>query len=436
MPDDMADRRSRRPIRGFRPSIRLRIAVAIAAVSCVVASVLGLLVHETSQRQRLDRGRDIALARLDAALSAYGRTGQVSGPGAAVDDPELPAALRRVLAKGHQGTVLVRGPVGQEVWAAAPVEDHVVSTRLEYALVAGSGADLDRAIVASALFAVGVTVLVGVAASAGISRRLRHVQRTSRRIADGDLDARVGRIGGRDEVSDLAASVDRMAEALQERLRSEQRFTADVAHELRTPLTGLVTAAELLPASRPTELVHDRVRALQALVEDLLEVSRLDAAGETAEVRAFRLGAAVRRVVAAAEAAGAGPTRFELVEDAVVETDGRRLDRILGNLVVNAHRHGAPPVEVVVGGHTVTVRDHGPGFPPDLLDHGPQRFRSGHRERGRGTGLGLTIAIGQARVIGAELDFGTAVGGGALAVLVLPGPQDDGPAPESGEKYP
>ncbi|MCF2529100.1 sensor histidine kinase [Yinghuangia soli] len=434
----MTTRQYRGAIRGFRPSIRLRIAAAMAAVSCVVAAVLGFLVHETAQRQRLDRGRDIALARLDAALGSYGRTGQVNGPGAAVDDPGLPEALRPLLQRGHQGTVLVAGSNGEVVWAAAPVGDHVVSTRFEHAAAAGAAEDLDSAIVASALFAVAVTVLVGVAAAAGISRRIRHVQQASRRIADGDLDARVGTIGGRDEVSDLAASVDRMAEALQERLQSEQRFTADVAHELRTPLTGLVTAAELLPPSRPTELVHDRVRALQVLVEDLLEVSRLDAAGETAELRAVRLGSAVRRILAAAEAAGAGATRFTPADDAIVQTDERRLDRILTNLVVNAHRHGAPPVEVAVAGRTVTVRDHGPGFPPDLLAHGPQRFRSGHRERGRGTGLGLTIAVGQAKVIGAKLVFGTAAGGGALAVLELPRTAETGPpggsgaAPEAG----
>jgi C4-dicarboxylate-specific signal transduction histidine kinase len=68
----------------------------------------------------------------------------------------------------------------------------------------------------------------------------------------------------------------------------------------------------------------------------------------------------------------------------------------------------------------VTVRDHGPGFPEDLLADGPQRFRTGTPERGRGHGLGLTIALGQARVIGAELSFANSPDGGAVATLRLP----------------
>jgi C4-dicarboxylate-specific signal transduction histidine kinase len=68
----------------------------------------------------------------------------------------------------------------------------------------------------------------------------------------------------------------------------------------------------------------------------------------------------------------------------------------------------------------VTVRDHGPGFPRELLAEGPQRFRTGASERGRGHGLGLTIALGQAQVIGASLAFADAPGGGAVVTLRLP----------------
>ena len=103
-----------------------------------------------------------------------------------------------------------------------------------------------------------------------------------------------------------------------------------------------------------------------------------------------------------------------------VETDPRRLERIVSNLVVNAHRHGATPVQVTVEGRTVVVRDHGPGFPPDLLRDGPRRFHTGATERGSGHGLGLTIALGQARLLGAELRLDNAPDGGAVATLRLP----------------
>jgi signal transduction histidine kinase len=101
-----------------------------------------------------------------------------------------------------------------------------------------------------------------------------------------------------------------------------------------------------------------------------------------------------------------------------VETDRRRVERVLGNLVANAHKHGAPPVVVTVDGPVVSVRDHGPGYPGYLLESGPQRFRT--ESGGKGHGLGLTIAVGQAEVIGAELVFAAAPDGGAEARLRLP----------------
>ncbi|GAA1385481.1 hypothetical protein GCM10009639_08140 [Kitasatospora putterlickiae] len=211
-----------------------------------------------------------------------------------------------------------------------------------------------------------------------------------------------------------------MSRELHRRLEDEQRFTADVAHELRTPLTGLVTAAELLPPGRPTQLVQNRVQALRALVEDLLEVSRLDADAELPDLSAVPLERAVRRTVTLTGL----DVAVEVAADASVRTDLRRLDRILGNLLLNADRHGGGAIHLRVDGHRITVRDHGPGFPDELLRDGPQRFRTSVRERGKGHGLGLTIAQGHTRVIGATLTFTNHPAGGALATLTLP-PADE-----------
>lgn len=126
-------------------------------------------------------------------------------------------------------------------------------------------------------------------------------------------------------------------------------------------------------------------------------------------------------VVAAEAVARTGlPTQVNAAAT-TVETDPRRLERIVSNLVVNAHRHGSLPVQVTVGDRTVVVRDHGPGFPADLLIEGPRRFHVGAAERGSGHGLGLTIALGQARLLGgAELLLDNAPDGGAVATLRLP----------------
>ncbi|WP_406280012.1 ATP-binding protein [Embleya sp. NBC_00896] len=413
----------------FRNTLRLRISAAMVAMACVTALVSGLLVREVSQNQRLDRARDIALARLDTALGEYGATGRVVTPGGAVDEPRLPTELAPLIDRGRKATMLAGDSRHRTVWAAVRIGEHVVSVASPYAIQESAQVDLDRTIVFSGAIGVALAALMGVFVAGGISRRMGHVQRATRRIADGDLEARAGPVRGRDEVAELADSVDRMAGELRERLRTEQRFTGDVAHELRTPLTGLVTAAELLPPSRPTELVRDRVHALHKLVEDLLEVSRLDAHAERADLVECDLATAVRRAAGHAEGAGNPPVEVEIRAAEHVRTDPRRLERILTNLIVNGFRHGAPPVRVVVDGSTVSVRDHGPGYPAELLESGPQRFRTGRPERGRGTGLGLTIATGQARVIGAELTFARAPGGGAEARLRLPTAPESSDAP-------
>lgn len=134
----------------------------------------------------------------------------------------------------------------------------------------------------------------------------------------------------------VAGALDTMASSLQSKLTSEQRFTADVAHELRTPLTGLHAAAELLPPGRPTELVRDRVATLRTLTEDLLEISRLDAGRELLELDSEPLAPLAERVVRASGT----ETEVRVVDDVRVETDRRRLERVLGNLVANAHKHG------------------------------------------------------------------------------------------------
>ncbi|RKT17197.1 signal transduction histidine kinase [Streptomyces sp. 1114.5] len=398
-------------------TLRRQIATAVAAISVLVAVAVGLLVHQAMIRQHVDQARATALSALDSSLAGYARGDDPTGRGATLDDPALPEQLRALASGGRQGSLLATDGRGESLWAAGPVEHGVLSVRVDFAQDRQAIADLDRIILLTVVAAVFTTVLAGVLVADRISRRLRTAAVAARDIAAGGTDTRIGElVDGKDEVADLAAAVDQMSRTLHRRLADEQRFTADVAHELRTPLTGLVTAAELLPPGRPTELVRNRVQALRGLVEDLLEVSRLDADAEAPDLSAIPLERAVRRTVSLT---GLDVT-VEVAADLRVRTDLRRLDRILGNLLLNAHRHGAAPVHLHVDGRRITVRDHGPGYPDDLLRHGPQRFRTNAPERGRGHGLGLTIATGHARVIGATLTFTNHPTGGATATLTLP----------------
>ncbi|WAP54166.1 sensor histidine kinase [Streptomyces sp. S465] len=428
-------------------TLRWRIVALVAAATCAAAAAVGVLVHHASRDRELSQARDGARTTLDHAALIYARTGGVQGSGAVLDAPGLPAGLRRLVAKGHQGTEFVTGPDGPAMWAARPADGQVLSVRVDMKTAMRNIGALDTNIILAGLMTTAVVLPLGVLTAERMSRRLRLAAATARRIAAGDLDARISAATRpHDEIAEISGAVDSMAAALQERLLDEQRFTADVAHELRTPLMGLVTAAELLPPGEAAGYVSDRVRVLSTLVEDLLEISRLDAGAEEADLSPCPLGPVLDEAIAgtglpARLRTGAAPDtgqagtgqrdagQPDAGEGPKVWTDPRRLARIVANLVVNAHRHGREPVEVTVAadGRTVTVRDHGPGYPDDLLERGPQRFRTGVRERGRGHGLGLTIAAGQAKVLGATLEFGNAPDGGAVATLRLPEGPEPGP---------
>ncbi|MGW3204715.1 ATP-binding protein [Streptomyces sp. NPDC001135] len=400
--------------------LAVKAAAFITVMCCALAALLGVLVHVSVTNQTVGQARGLALSKLADATQAY-EAGDTLLPNAGVDPRGLPTALRTLAAAGERGTMVSSDDGRPTMWAAGPVAGHrALAVAVDYSQQARTIAGLDTSILWSSGLAIGATVLVGVFAVTRVTRRLHGTARVARRISAGDLDARVDdprtkdRSRPQDEVAAVAAALDTMASSLQSKLLSEQRFTADVAHELRTPLTGLHAAAELLPPGRPTELVRDRVAALRTLTEDLLEISRLDTGRERLEVDTEELGALARRVVRASGT----DTEVRVLADARVETDRRRLERVLGNLVANAHKHGAPPVVLTVNGAVVTVRDHGAGYPEYLVAHGPQRFRT---EGGAtGHGLGLTIAVGQAEVLGARLFFANAVDGGAVATLVLP----------------
>ncbi|MER7824332.1 HAMP domain-containing sensor histidine kinase [Streptomyces sp. NPDC096097] len=433
--------------------LRWKIAALAAATACLVALAVGVLVHVWTAMDIRGRAEMDATNTVYSAMDVYRRTGTLAG-GAELDPAELPTALRhptgderRVAYDGR-----VEGNLGPSVWGAQRVGgpgSPVLAVRINMSPQLHDLRRLDASMAVASLVSLAAALPLAVYGAALVARRLRRVAETAARISTGDLDARtgpaLGRAGGRDEVTDIAATVDLMADSLGRRLRIERQFTADVAHELRTPVGGLLAATDLLPPGETEDLLRARVRDLRGLVEDLLEISRLDAGAE-APVRArVPLAAVVAEAVARTgldtEVAVTAPwgtdhaeqpehaetgeqvEHAETVEHAeYVETDPRRLERIVGNIVSNAHRHGRTPVRVTVEGLTVVVRDHGPGFPTDLLLDGPRRFRTGAAERGAGHGLGLTIALGQARVLGAELRLDNAPDGGAVATLRLPPP--------------
>ncbi|SFI70962.1 two-component system, OmpR family, sensor histidine kinase MtrB [Amycolatopsis sacchari] len=289
-----------------------------------------------------------------------------------------------------------------------------------------------------------LTVVVALTAAAIALLAVRQIQRpvraaavAARRLGAGALDTRLP-VHGRDELAELAGSFNLMAQRLGESIdelrrkdAQQRRFVADVAHDLRTPLASLAVLTDSLDSpdhpdrARSVELLGTQVRRLGALVEDLLEISRIDAGVAEFRPEPIDLAELVR------DAIGMVSTGEEVAltatGDTTVEGDARRVHTIVRNLLSNAEHHGAPPVGVTIDGTdphlvTVTVVDHGPGVPAHLAPVVFDRFVRGDRARSytAGSGLGLSIAQENAIMHGGRITVRDVEGAGAAFTLTLP----------------
>jgi two-component system sensor histidine kinase MtrB len=352
----------------------------------------------------------------------------------------LPSDLRNRVAKGelaYAWTTVAGQPslvVGGRADASGPAFYFIRGvSALEAAL-----SQLRLALVVGSLILIVLALLVARVIARGVLAPVEAAGRAAERIERGDLSARVP-VTSDDEFGTWAERFNRMAEALADTIgrleaaeAQNRRFVADVAHELRTPLAALVAEASILrenldalPAGsrRAGELLVADVGRLRALVDDLMEVSRFDARAEQIALESVDLGRLVRTVAAAR----LPDATLDLPPGAlVIETDARRLERILGNLLDNAREHAAgSPVEVSLRDDAeaivLAVADRGPGVPPDRLERIFERFYKADPSRhGGSSGLGLAIAAEHAALLGASLTAANRPGGGLRIELRLP----------------
>jgi two-component system sensor histidine kinase MtrB len=152
-------------------------------------------------------------------------------------------------------------------------------------------------------------------------------------------------------------------------------------------------------------------------VDDLMEISRLDAGAVTASAEPIDLRALVDTVVR--DRGWNGQVRVE--GEGRADSDPRRIERVVANLVGNALEHGGGKASVVVADRTVEVRDDGPGIPAEQLPHVFDRFWKGDPSRtGPGSGLGLAIARENARLLGGDVTVESEPGQGAAFTFRLP----------------
>jgi two-component system sensor histidine kinase MprB len=266
-----------------------------------------------------------------------------------------------------------------------------------------------------------------------------HIARTE------DLSVRLP-VEGEDEIARLSASFNAMTGALSSSRDLQQQLIADAGHELRTPLTSLRTNIELLERSEATgralppedrrELlasVKAQMGELAALIGDLQELSRPDAAPGAPTGSAAAFHEAVEAAVRRARLRGPGLKITAELAPWYVAAEPSELERAVVNLLDNAVKFSPPggAVEVTLHAGELAVRDHGPGIPAEDLPHVFERFwRSPSARSLPGSGLGLSIVDRTARRAGGTARLEAAPGGGTLAVLRLPG--TPGPPPDRG----
>ncbi|OFT65637.1 hypothetical protein HMPREF3159_00875 [Brachybacterium sp. HMSC06H03] len=399
-------------------SLRFRFAAVLAVTSFAIAALLGAWIAHVALGDARDQMREQAAATLRAGTATYETTRTVA-PTVQIGEKGLPSGLAQ---RAREHDDIVTSADERETWAAVQAQDGTtLSVRLPSAPVVERWEELARTILALSLAVAAAASGIGWFVSGGLTRRLRRAAEIT--LEGGDVqghDAALARLradadgaprrdaprrtpsGEQDEVGVLTGVIEDTTRRLLLKIQQERALTADAAHELRTPLTALTSAVELLDDSAEAERVRTLLGRMRRLVDDMLSLAREDAADQADRD-------VVRTEDLAREAAGSGPGEVEVQ----VETPGRvRCDEqlvvsVLESLVLNAVRHGAPPITIEVDGEEIRVRDRGPGFPDEILTDGPRRFHSIGPTGG--SGLGLVIAQRRLERTGGTLAFG---GGG------------------------
>ena len=379
-----------------------------------------------------------------------------SSPG--VDPDVVPANLRAAIeSKSTQQWTYgqVSRPSGQKVPVLVVGSPVVVPTFGAYELYLLFPLDKEAdtlSLVRNALLlaALGLVILVGGIAflvTRQVVTPVRMAARIAERLSAGRLEERM-KVRGEDDLARLAASFNRMATSLQRQIRQledlsrvQRRFVSDVSHELRTPLTTVRMAADVLheardgfdPAvERSAEILQAQLDRFEALLADLLEISRYDAGAAVLEAEDTDLRLVAQFVLDAmetlAERRGSELRLVAPTTPCIAEVDPRRIERVLRNLVANAIEHGeGRPIDVHVAcdqnAVAVAVRDHGSGLSAADVGMVFHRFWRADPARARttgGTGLGLSISLEDAHLHNGWLQAWGAPGDGCQFRLTVP----------------
>jgi signal transduction histidine kinase len=342
----------------------------------------------------------------------------------------------------HEGVEYVAVPrvesaivVGTD-YAMRRAPDQGFSGRLESTIGFLKG-KLPELLLAGAI-AAGVALLLARWLARGMTKPLRDMAKASARMARGDYSQRV-ETRSLDEVGQLAAAFNRMSEQLSEVETLRRQLVADVSHELKTPISALRAHLENVldgieePDPETLAVMLQQSERLGALVDQLLELARLESGDLPLDREPVALGPLVERVVTEVGVARASDDVH--VDNRVPEdlepvlADEGRLHQVLFNLLDNAVRFSPEGGEVTVSAHRsndhmeVRVTDDGPGISSEHLPHVFERFYRVDPARSRaggGTGIGLAIARSVIEAHGGHIRAESEVGRGSAFVFDLP----------------
>lgn len=299
---------------------------------------------------------------------------------------------------------------------------------------------INRGAILAALISALLAIILALILGYILLQPIRTLTRAAAALGQGDLSQRVP-VEGDDEIAALAETFNHMAASLQAAEARRQAMTADIAHELRTPLAVQRANLEALQdgvyplTTDNLQAVYEQTLLLERLVEDLRTLALADAGQLDLILTPTDLPALLKRVADQFTPQASQQRRTLTVQlpppDACppMELDPGRVEQILGNLLTNALRHTPEGGLVTVTlactpeGARLTVRDTGPGIPPEHLPHIFERFYRSDRARSRaegGSGLGLSIARRIAEAHRGTLTAENHPAGGAIFTLTLP----------------
>ena len=328
---------------------------------------------------------------------------------------EIQEAFQRVLSgetirlrseSGEAPTFTVAVPYMRENTVTGAVFIRTRAQRIE----SGLGEILWRVVALAAA----LTALTGVAVFLFVRRRLKPLKKletAAAAIADGDFSVQVDEKKGDPELRELSGAFNTMTRKLQGLEASRREFVANVSHELRSPITSIRGFAEgmadgVIPETdRPKylRLVADESKRLSGLIEDLLQLSRLEREDAKPEMTTFDINEMLRRAVIYRmndlEAKQIDVSCEFEADSCMVKADSDRIDQVVINLLDNAIKFTPEGGKITLesaeknGIAEITVRDSGIGVAPEDREKIFDRFFTADRAHtsGKGTGLGLSI---------------------------------------------